>query len=75
MIYNSKYILDKLNSKLKDEEHITSEESLLDLLEPKEDEDGNVTADTHLPTEDLLVAFSDLRLKLAEHMKLDDVLF
>ena len=34
-----------------------------------------MVADTHLPTEDLLVAFSDLRLKLAEHMKLDDVLF
>lgn len=75
MIYNSKYILDKLNGKLNEEQQIKSEEELLTLLQPEKDEDGNVTTDTHLPTEDLLVAFSDLRLKLAEHMKLDDVLF
>lgn len=75
MIYNSEYILGKLNSKLKEDQKIRSEKELLDLLEPRKDEEGNVIADTHLPTEDLLVAFSDLRLKLAEHMKLDDVLF
>lgn len=75
MIYNSKYILDKLNGKLNEEQQIKSEEELLTLLQPEKDEDGNVTTDTQLPTEDLLVAFSDLRLKLAEHMKLDDVLF
>jgi len=75
LIYDSEYILDKLNRMLKEEQQIHSEKELLDLLEPKEDEEGNVIADTHLPTEDLLVAFSDLRLKLAEHMKLDDVLF
>ena len=75
MIYDSEYILDMLNRKLKEEQQIHSEKELLDLLEPRKDEEGNVIADTHLPTEDLLVAFSDLRLKLAEHMKLDDVLF
>ena len=75
MIYNSEYILGKLNSKLKEEQQIRSEKELLDLFEPQKDEKGNVIADTHLPAEDLLVAFSELRLKLAEHMKLDDVLF
>ena len=75
MIYDSEYILDMLNRKLKEEQQIHSEKELLDLLQPRKDEEGNVIADTHLPTEDLLVAFSDLRLKLAEHMKLDDVLF
>ena len=75
MIYNGNYILDKLNSKLKEEQQLKSEEELLDLLKPQKDEYGNVAADTHIPAEDLLVAFSDLRLKLAEHMKLDDVLF
>lgn len=75
MIYNSKYILDKLNNKLKEEQQIMSEEELLNLLNPQTDEDGRVITDTNLPTEDLLIAFSDLRLKLAEHMKLDDVLF
>ena len=71
MIYDSKYIIEKLNEKLKEEQHLSSEQDLLNLLQPQKDDD----ADTHLPTEDLLVAFSDLRLKLAEHMKLDDVLF
>ena len=75
MIYDSKYIIEKLNKKLEEEQHISFEQDLLNLLQPQKDEDGNVVADTHLPTEDLLIAFSDLRLKLAEHMKLDDVLF
>ena len=75
MIYDSKYIIEKLNKKLKEEQHLSSEQDLLNLLQPQKDDDGHVVADTHLPTEDLLVAFSDLRLKLAEHMKLDDVLF
>ena len=74
MIYDSKYIIEKLNKKL-EEQHLSSEQDLLNLLQPQKDDDGYVVADTHLPTEDLLVAFSDLRLKLAEHMKLDDVLF
>ena len=56
MIYNSEYILGKLNSKLKEDQKIRSEKELLDLLEPRKDEEGNVIADTHLPTEDLLVA-------------------
>ena len=75
MVFNSQYIIDKLNSSLKEDQQIVSEKELLDLLEPKKDSAGNVVADTHLPTEDLLGGFSDLRLKLAEHMKLDDVLF
>ena len=75
MIYNGNYILDKLNSKLKEEQQLKSEEELLDLLKPQKDKDGNLVSDTHIPAEDLLVAFSNLRLKLAEHMKLDDVLF
>lgn len=75
MIYNSKYILDKLNNKFNEEQKIKSEEELLNLLKPQKDKDGSVIADTSLPTEDLLIAFSELRLKLAEHMKLDDVLF
>lgn len=75
MIYDSKYIIEKLKKKLEEEQHLSSEQDLLNLLQPQKDDDGYVVADTHLPTEDLLVAFSDLRLKLAEHMKLDDVLF
>lgn len=71
MIYDSKYIIEKLNEKLGKEQHLSSEQDLLNLLQPQKDDD----ADTHLSTKDLLVAFSDLRLKLAEHMKLDDVLF
>ena len=38
MIYNSEYILGKLNSKLKEEQQIRSEKELLDLLEPQKDE-------------------------------------
>ncbi len=75
MIIDSDYIIEKLNKKLKEEKQITSEADLLNLLKPQKDEKGNIVADTTLPTEDMLVAFSDLRLKLAEHMKLDDVLF
>lgn len=74
MIYDSKYIIEKLNEKLGKEQHLSSEQDLLNLLQPQKD-DGCVVADTHPSTKDLLVAFSDLRLKLAEHMKLDDVLF
>lgn len=75
MIFDSNFIINKLNYKLNEEQQIKSEEELLTLLQPEKDKDSNVIADTHLPAEDLLVAFSDLRLKLAEHMKLDDVLF
>lgn len=74
MIIDSKYIIDKLNKKL-EKETITSEEDLLDLMKPQMDDKGIVISDTTLPTEDILTAFSELRFKLAEHMKLDDVLF
>ena len=75
MIYDSKYIIDKLNNKLEEGQRISCEQDFLNLLMPQKDEAGNIIADTHIPTEDLLVAFSNLRLKLAEHMKLDDVIF
>lgn len=75
MIYDSQYVLDKLNSKREKGQQISSEQELLNLLEDLKDGDGNVIADTRMPTKDLLNAFSDIRLKLAEHMKLDDVIF
>ena len=75
MIFDSQYILNKLNKKRENNQQICSEQELLSLLETLKDEEGNIIADTHVPTEELLIAFSDLRLKLAEHMKLDDVLF
>ena len=75
MYYDSNYILGKLNSKREEENQIKSEESLIKLLACQTDSDGNVIADTYIPVEDLTGAFSDLRLKLAEHMKLDDILF
>lgn len=71
MYYDSKYILERLNDGLEMSFQIKSEDDLLMDLEPIKNALGNVIADTHLPTEDLLAAFSDLRLKLAEHMKLD----
>ena len=75
MIFDSNYVIEKMNTIVEDNHQVSSEEELLDLLNVQKDEDGNVIANTRIPTEDLLVAFSDLRLKLAEHMKLDDVLF
>ena len=75
MYYDSKYFLERLNDGLEMSYQIKSEDDLLMDLEPRKDASGNVIADTHLPTEELLAAFSNLRLKLAEHMKLDNVLF
>ena len=75
MFFDSQYILNKLNNKREHNQQINSEQELLSLMEPLKDEDGNIIADTQVPTEELLTAFSELRLKLAEHMKLDDVLF
>ena len=75
MIYDSNYILKKLNSKRKDEQCINSEDELLNLLQLQKNTEGEEPIDTQLPIEELLVAFSDLRLKIAEHMKLDDILF
>lgn len=75
MIIDSKYIIEKLNKKLEEDQKVSSEEVLLNLLKPQKDKYGNVIADTQISIEDLLTVFSDLRLKLAEHMKLDNVLF
>ncbi|WP_298031012.1 SIR2 family protein [uncultured Dysosmobacter sp.] len=75
MYFDSNFILEKINSRREDREQIASEEELLTLLDPEIDAGGKVVADTHIPTEELLTAFSELRLKLAEHMKLDDILF
>ena len=75
MYYDGKYVLERLNDRLEMSLQIKSEDDLLVDLEPIKDAVGNVIADTHLPTEDLLAAFSDLRLKLAEHMRLDNVVF
>jgi hypothetical protein len=75
MIFDSKYIIDKLNEKLDDENLISTEENLLSRIvsESKVAVSGGVS--TNITNEDLLAAFSDLRLKLAEHMKLDSVVF
>lgn len=76
MFFDSQYIIDKLNKKRPNEDlQINSEKELLNLLQPRKDGNYTVTDDTHIPTAELLEAFSDLRLKLAEHMKLDNVLF
>lgn len=75
MYYDGDYIIEKINSRREEVEQISSEEELVRLLAPKTDDKGSVVADTHIATEELLMAFSDLRLKLAEHMKLEDVLF
>lgn len=75
MIYDSKFIIDKLNARREETNQIMDEDSLVSLLEPCTDDDGSIVTDTQLPMEDLLAAFADFRLKLAEHMKLDDVLF
>ena len=75
MIYNSKYIINKLNSRIKEGQQICTEDEVVNILQSQIDDDGNLISNTQFSTEDLLDAFSDLRLKLAEHMKLDNVLF
>lgn len=75
MNYDSSYVLKKLNSKQENPLHFGTEDDLLKCLKPQIDLDGKAISDTSIPIEDLLVAFSDLRLRLAEHMKLDNVLF
>lgn len=75
MIYDSTYIIEQLNKILDEDNQVDSEEDLLTGLEPKKDEDGKIISDTILPIESVLASFSELRLKLAEHMKLDNVLF
>lgn len=75
MYYDSTYILEKINSRREEVERISSEEEFIRLLAPKTDDKGSVVAETHIAIEELLMAFSELRLKLAEHMRLEDVLF
>ncbi len=75
MYYDGKYILEKINNRREEVEHISSEEELIKLLAPKTDGKGHVIEDAQIAIEELLTAFSDLRLKLAEHMKLENVLF
>lgn len=44
MIFDSNFIINKLNNKLNEEQQIKSEEELLTLLQPEKDKDGNVIA-------------------------------
>ena len=63
MIYNDQYILDKVKGQLEKEQM------------PSEEEFQRPLDFNSRPFAMLSSAFSDLRLKLAEHMKLDRVLF
>ena len=63
MIFNSEYLIEKLKHKHGDLE-VTSEDELLRLM-----------SSGKIPDKDLISAFTDIRLKLGEHMKLDAVLF
>ena len=72
MLFDTKYIIDKLNKKLTNNNKKISEEELLNLLKPAKD---NISIITHISTKDLYAVFSELRLKLAEHMRLDNVLY
>ncbi len=67
MIYNSSYIINQLRkSKITDKQFtVDSEEELLSLLKSCPPGFDN----------ELLSAYSDIRLKLAEHMRLDRVIF
>ena len=74
MYYDSNYILEKLNGLCENEDQIKTEADLATLLTNHTASD-NANEDSGISTKALLDVFSDLRLKLAEHMKLDDVLF
>ena len=63
MIYDSKYIIEKINKLLKDNKILDEN----DLKQRSEDK--------NLSIEVLLSTFSELRLKLSEHMKLDKIIF
>lgn len=63
MIFDTEYIVKKINAIQKDDT-IKNENDLADAIK------NNI-----LPTETLLSAFTDLRLKISEHMRLDKVLF
>lgn len=74
MLYNSHYILGKLNEFLEPMLQYKDEAAMRAFLENRfENEIGTpvfASAD-----KEWLTAFTDLRLKLAEHMKLDNVIF
>jgi hypothetical protein len=74
MLYDSSYILKRLNEKQEEDKHISSENDLLKAIKTINDS-GENDVEQAVSTDRLLIAFSELRLKLAEHMKLDDVLF
>ena len=69
MYYESNIIIDELNKQPKERELIHTEEDLKAFLTP--DADGNQSV-SH---EEMLSAYSPYRLKLGEHMKLDNVIF
>ncbi len=75
MIFDSEYIIEKLNKKRNEEHQISSEGELLELLQPRNEGGDSNLAETEVPMAELLEAFVELRLKLAEHMKLDKVQF
>lgn len=74
MIIDSKFILEIINNE-KDDQNLFSEQDILDFLTSQSETTEYTTFDTHELTKNLLYAFADLRLKMAEHMKLDNVLF
>lgn len=74
MIYDSDFIINKLNSYSQENQHLFTEEELSTLIS-SDMNNKEPTGDGILTTEDILEAFSELRLKLAEHMRLDNVLF
>jgi len=69
MYYESNIIIDELNKQPKERELIHSEEDLKAFLTP--DANGNQS----VSLEEMLSAYSPYRLKLGEHMKLDNVIF
>ena len=74
MIFDSHYILERMNKGKSDQETF-SEQDILDFLTSQSEATENSIVDTQEFNKNLLFAFSDLRLKLAENMKLDNVLF
>ena len=75
MFYDSEYLLEKINGTLGDNKQILSEQEMLNLLGDNSTNVECAQDGTHIPLEDILNAFSDLRLKLAEHMKLENIMF
>ena len=69
MIYNTKYVLTEINKKRSEGNQI-AEEALIDFFRSQAPAE-----DSSEITRLVLESFSPLRLKLAEHMKLDNVLF